>query len=515
MPPKKRDQPKDIRDAFRQLSESIALQARQPNILAYEPHPKQVDFHSNEADLRVFLGGNRSGKTHAGVVEDIWWLTGRHRYIKTPPPPVRGRLVTVNINEGLLQIILPKIKQLILPSDLINGSWEDSFHKTERILTLDNGSTLSFMTYEMDVEKFAGTSLHFTHYDEEPPLPIFNEAQARLVDTNGRSWMTMTPVEGMTWVFYNIYEPYVLGTNVANRFIVEVDMQDNPHLSPEAIEKFLATLDPEERKAREHGTFVAMSGKVFKNFSKDTHVCEYVDPKTLVKAGWAIYNSIDHGWNNPTAVLWHAVSPNDDVITFGEHYKSEMTIAEHARVIHAMEAEWGISQHIYARTGDPAMKQTSAHTGTSVIEEYSKHGVYIGVESVPRQVEIGIARMQQYFRLGKDNRPKWQIADSCPNLINELQKLRWKTYSSKKVAFDNNKLEQVHKKDDHAFDSARYFATFLPELAPEAPADRPDLYNLPGENANRSYAELLALSIEKEEEREGVWNITESYSYTD
>lgn len=511
MPPRKRNEPKVIADAFRALADGIALQARAPNLLAYEPHDKQATFHSDDSDLRLFLGGNRSGKTHAGVVEDIWWLTGKHRYFSTPPPPVRGRLITVNLNEGLMQTILPKVKQLILPSDLINGSWEDSFNKTERMLTLENDSTLSFMTYEMDPEKFSGTSLHFTHYDEEPPKPIFNEAQARLVDTNGKAWMTMTPVDGMTWVFFDVYEPYVLGTNVANRLIIEVDMQENPHLAPEAIEKYLSNLDPEERKAREHGTFVALSGKVFKNFAKSSHVCESVDPKVLLRAGWALYNSIDHGWNNPTAVLWHAVSPTDEVITFGEHYRSEMTIAEHAAVIHQKEREWGISGQLFMRTGDPAMKQTSAHTGTSVIEEYSKHGVYIGVESVPRSVEIGIARMQQYFRVRDNGTPKWQIADSCPNLINELLKLRWKTYTSKKTAYDNNKLEQVHKKDDHAFDSARYFATFLPELAPEAPVTPPGNLSIDGVNANWSYAELLNKSYDAMVENNG-WEIVERSS---
>jgi len=34
------------------------------------------------------------------------------------------------------------------------------------------------------------------------------------------------------------------------------------------------------------------------------------------------------------------------------------------------------------------------------------------------------------------------------------------------MAYDTNKQEVVHKKDDHAFDSARYFATTRPDLKP-------------------------------------------------
>ena len=39
-------------------------------------------------------------------------------------------------------------------------------------------------------------------------------------------------------------------------------------------------------------------------------------------------------------------------------------------------------------------------------------------------------------------------------------------FDSAKKADETNKQETVHKKDDHAFDSARYFFTFMPELAP-------------------------------------------------
>jgi hypothetical protein len=49
-----------------------------------------------------------------------------------------------------------------------------------------------------------------------------------------------------------------------------------------------------------------------------------------------------------------------------------------------------------------------------------------------------------------------------------MKKLRWGAYSSDKMAYDMNKQEVVHKKDDHAFDSARYFATTRPDLTPIA-----------------------------------------------
>jgi len=110
-------------------------------------------------------------------------------------------------------------------------------------------------------------------------------------------------------------------------------------------------------------------------------------------------------------------------------------------------------------------------TGTSIIQEYALHGLYVNVEGIPHDVMVGIEKMQAYMRLRGDtrwgkNRPKWVVSRNCPNFIREMKKLRWSSYSSDKMAYEMNKQEVVHKKDDHAFDSARYFATTRPDLTP-------------------------------------------------
>jgi len=49
-----------------------------------------------------------------------------------------------------------------------------------------------------------------------------------------------------------------------------------------------------------------------------------------------------------------------------------------------------------------------------------------------------------------------------------MKHVHWKTYSSAKMNDSQNPQEQVHKKDVHAFDSARYFMTLMPNLAPHS-----------------------------------------------
>jgi hypothetical protein len=38
--------------------------------------------------------------------------------------------------------------------------------------------------------------------------------------------------------------------------------------------------------------------------------------------------------------------------------------------------------------------------------------------------------------------------------------------------FEINKLEEIHKNNDHACDSARYFFSFMPDLTPDMPTSR-------------------------------------------
>lgn len=465
MPPRRKAPELDVGEMFRLLGEKVRAQSKEPNILGYQPHAKQEIFHKSTAHTRLYIGGNRSGKTVGGICEDIFYMRGQHPYKRVPEAPTRGRIVTTDFNYGLNQIIVPKLKQWLPPSMLINGSWEDSYSKEFKLLTLSNGSTVEIMTYEQDPDKFQGTSRHWIHFDEEPPKAIYDECQLRLLDVDGDCWLTMTPVEGMSWVYDGIYVPGTEGDD-PNTFVVEIDIHENPHLPPEAIDRILANLDPEERAAREKGTFVELGGKVFKKFDKEIHIIPALDSnelKALKKYEW--YLAMDHGFNNPTAFLWNAVKPDGTVITFAEHYAREMTIEEHAKIVNSMNDSLGKIPEF--TVGDPATAQRNAVTGTSVAAEYAKHGIFIAPGN--NDVLVGVAKMQSYLKKNpKTGKPFWQITENCSNLTREMARLRWKTYSSKKVQAEHNQQEQIHKKDDHAPDAERYlFATLLPDVEGE------------------------------------------------
>lgn len=465
MPPQKT---KDLsnEEAFRMLAEGLKVAARTPNNLSYQPHEKQLVFHRSLKRRKLYIGGNRSGKSVGGVNEDIYRLQGNHPFREVPPPPIRGRVIGVDFKHGVGQILLPLFAQWLPPSALKGGSWEKSYNNTANVLTLDNGSTCEFMSYEQDLEKFAGTSRHFLHCDEEPPKSIWEESTARLIDTAGDAYITMTPVEGMTWVYDDIYMPGIKGEDEFIE-VVEIEMSENPFLQQAEIDLFLKDLSKDDKIARGKGKFVSMGGLVFKQFDKDVHVIEPFIPPL----DWEWYVSIDHGFNNPTAMLWHAVSPDGKIFTFAEHYESEKTIDYHAGVFHSRNSLFGRVPDIVV--GDPAMAQRNAVTGVSIFDEYAKYGVYIMGSN--NDVSAGIAIMNRHLNHNEAAgiKPNWRITENCVNFIREIGRLRWKKWANKKQQYDNNKHDTIHKKDDHACDSARYFFTFIPDLEPQETLEGP------------------------------------------
>jgi phage terminase large subunit-like protein len=437
----------EVTDLFK---EKFRETKNRPGIYSYNPHAKQVRFHSSEKKSRLYIGGNRSGKTVGGVVEDIYYMKGEHPFKKVPPAPTRGRIVSVSYNEGVKLIIHPEVKKWITPSMLINGSWEDSYSKSERVLTLDNGSTCEFMSYDQDLDKFAGTSRHWTHFDEEPPEEIFKECKARLIDTDGSYWITMTPVNGMTWVYDTIYEPGVSGKSTDIDVIV-VDTTENPYLPREGIERVLADYDEKELRARKEGKFVQLGGLAFREFSPKNVIDPFLPDLEL-----AHYMSMDHGFNAPTAWLWHAVYPDGKIITYDELYDRERLIADYAVEIKRRNSLPGRRTFDLA-VGDPAIKQRNAQTGDSVQLAYAKMGIPIVLGN--NSVRIGVDKMNMYLKTGM-----WLITSNCHNLIRELQRCRWKVYTTAKLRRENNPREELHPQYDHSPDSARYLFSQLPDM---------------------------------------------------
>jgi phage terminase large subunit-like protein len=467
MPSPKQSKIKDTKSALRTLTEGLRAQVLRPNLYGYQPHEKQIEFHSSSARKRLFLGGNRSGKTVGGATEAVMWLTGKHKYLQTPPPPVRGRCVSVDFINGVEKIVKPEIARWMPSSELHGGSWDKAFNKELRILTLANGSTLEFMSMDQDVDKFAGTSRHFIWFDEEPPRDVYIECLQRLLDTGGSFWITMTPVDGMSsWIYDDLYLAAKEDTDVK---VVEVQMDDNPHVNWGDANVLLAGLTDEELEARRKGKFIQIGGLIYKMFDPSKHVID----EFKIPDEWLLVAGMDHGFSNATAWLWAGVNADGRVVVFDEYYKSGEIIRTHAEEVHRINNEHG--RYPDYCVGDPSIRNIDPITGTSVLLEYMDYGIPIVLGN--NDQKAGLNRVARYLT-GINNVPQLLITRNCTNLIREIGRLRWAHWANKKSRDDKNKKEEQHKKDDHAADALRYLIASRPELdtgayVPQAaPTDR-------------------------------------------
>lgn len=478
-PPKSRI--KTEQGAFSSLADQLRNAARRPNVFGYQPHEKQEMFHTSRARGKQFIGGNRSGKTVGGGVEMVNLLRGEDPFKPArSKPPVACRAVGVDFDHGVSKIMMPEVARWLPPSLLINGSWEDSYDKQLKTLTLTNKSTLEFMSYEQDLEKFAGTSRDAVWFDEEPPEDIFNECMMRLIDVAGVWWMTMTPVEGMTWTYDSIYVASRTNTDI---FVVEVETDENPFINTSEIDILQIGLDDEEKKARRKGQYVQREGLIYP-FINEGHFIETIMPPRH----WLHFSMMDHGVSNPTAFLWGAVNPDGLMVIYDEHYKGRMIVSEHAAEVHRKNREHDRVPDYYV--GDPAIRAADAITGTSIQLEYIEHGIPILPGN--NEVKAGISLVSSRL-IGVGGRPQLFICkDSCPNLTFEIQRYRWASWANRAQQRNKNAKEEPHKKNDHACDALRYGVASRPQMGYDNGTEIPEYSSLPpSSKAASPYTELV------------------------
>ena len=476
-------------DLLGELTARIDQSVRLPNIYRYEPLPQQDLFHQRQTKGGILFGGNRGGKTFGGIADDVMILTRRHphRSHMYPPAgqPIRMRFIGVDFERGIDQGAIPLFQQLLPPSTLINGAWEDSYRASEHMLTLADKSTVSFMSYEQQPNKFQVVSLHHIHFDEEPPKAIWDESMLRLLDTDGTWTLSETPVMQLEWVEDELIEPAKDGRR-PDISVFYLNTRENAHLSAQALAELEATMTEDEKIVRLEGRYKGGS-LVFDEF-KRTYPFVIPDEAFNLTDEWAVYESMDHGYVNPTCWLWTAVHPDGSIVTFRGLYAKHIVVAEWAALVLEMRrsiardyrlTDRQFAGMLKATVGDPSIADSgnsTSQTGITIQQAYAAAGVGIGTEGI-RQARagnqnIGLDKMHTYLRprpAGHPNAdiPWWQILDNdgLTSLVDEMKKAR-KPRQSLVQRDIKNASEEIRDKDNHAIDAAKYLFIITHELRP-------------------------------------------------
>ena len=465
--PKKLERlPAHQRDAVYAAIKEIEYKRRTNPLAFYRPHPKQVRFHSFRHKVKVFAGGNQSGKTTAGIADDLIQavdadvLPKHLRQFKKWKPPFYCRVMAPSI-QVVETVLFPKIQEMVPRGQLVGDSWTSAYDKQLRILHFKNGSMFNFFTYEQDKSKLGGWTGHRIHYDEEPPASFRGESQMRTMVRDGDEIFTMTPVEGLTWTFDEFGELCNEAEDVEGNWaeegemgVVVVRMEDNPALTTAAIEHAVRGLSHEEREARRSGRFVAIHGLIYADYDPEEH---FVPQRPLPKAINVVVG-IDPGMRYACGVLWAYLTPDDTMVVFEEGYYQNMTVAQVAERVHLVNAEYEIEPIYYVI--DPAARNRVNQTGRSDQMEFADHGIL--TIAGQNAVRPGINRVKERFQSSR-----LFVQTNCPHLDYELRRYRWR----KPPLTDEDAREAPVKKDDHLLDALRYVIMSRPYL-PESPNEK-------------------------------------------
>lgn len=245
----------------------------------------------------------------------------------------------------------------------------------------------------------------------------------------------------------------------------------------EYVDAMLAIFPEQARKRYLEGAWDVFEGRVFPDFTVETHV---INPIPL-KPHWKYYTSIDHGLTNPTAVCLWAVTEHGHCLQIAEHYEGNgKPVSYHAACIKSLKAQVGYPFAVDFM--DPACwakNQSSQNRVYSVADEYNEHGIY----PVPGQNnwEAGFNRLQEALRVnpnlphpvtGERGCSQLLVFSTCQATIKEWLNYKWKKAARGQA--QRNAPDEPQDSMDHALDSTRYFFASRPNVPVIVVAEKAD-----------------------------------------
>jgi phage terminase large subunit-like protein len=414
-------------------------------------YPKQTAYLENRSLIKGFIGGNGTGKSTIGCIDDVIQIVDRDavpshlRQFKRWDPPVGIRVAAPD--EGVLEsTVLPKFREYLPKSQLVGGNFDKSYRGNSRRLTLKNGSWVLFNTFKQDRDSWAGVELRRTRFDEEPPgehgFGLYTESMARLrkFTPDAQICFTMTPLLGLTWVADEFERD--------DAWHVTAGIMDNPFLPDrEAVIRSLQHLSEAEKRAVIQGEFVHFAGAVVNLDQR--HIVPAITPDFLRDK--TVYVGLDHGIRR-AGVVWVAFDRANEMLVFDEFYPENLTVPAIAKAVKERNARWEIKKPIYI--GDPSGRNREMVSGASVEDAYLKEGIAMIRGNNDRRAGV----LQLRARLEAQ---ALLICENCEKLRWEAK--RWLVATDEVIAEGKAKVKGAEGSfatvgPDHLWDPTRYIA---------------------------------------------------------
>lgn len=446
--------------SWRTRNESIRYYVVRSDGTTVGPHKKQETFHRGKFQIRVASGGNRSGKSTAGINEDVAHSLGYRPWLLPTDPdykinvrvPNKGLICGESFQEQVKKVILPKLlgdPEKGVPGAIPTTLLADVKRNPQGVITyirLTNGSEIFLQSYDQDVDLFESADYDWVHFDEPPPRSIWVAVQRGLTDRMAPCWLTMTPLKE-PWLYDEVYKR-------EDCLVLYFDIEDNLDygLSRKGIDQFSASLTDDEKEARLRGRFFHLTGLVYKTYGVIHRLKRTLILPKGIPRHYSTWMHIDCHPRKPHHAVWITIGPDRRKIICGELKNEHPTnlIEPYCEALKVYETTvLKLAHDAPRRLIDPLSGTPSPiGEGLTIWDEFDRCGFTCKAGSKNR--EAGILLFQNELKHDEEQGvyPTTYILDDLVGIDFELRHYIWDEHASKKTGERRDQLQTPRKKHD-------------------------------------------------------------------
>lgn len=364
----------------------------------FEKTPHLKRFISLPQRTIFVTAGNRAGKTATVAFDTVMSILGLN------PNPLRNKLSKKIrcLSSSLPEVADPdaqdnaqyaELKKL-LPYEMIQKDIT-ARSQTMTISGAQGKHYVEFKSTKQEVQDTGKVDRDRLWVDEEPTKDHWNESRMRLVGSDGLAFITLTPINGISWTYDEVFmhasyfwrspsivkalglqQEEIISTGNKDIAVLQMATDDNPTMTLDAIERLFEGIDdPDEVSVRRYGVFKQISGRVHKGYNPLIH---YIDYGKYFPGGipyeWKHVRGIDyHESRIPWSVLWLSASKDDEWFVHHEFHPA----IDGPKAYTTEE----IAKHIIRNSGDfyylfnlidPLANKKQPNTGFSVTEDLNR-----------------------------------------------------------------------------------------------------------------------------------------------
>lgn len=233
------------------------------------------------------------------------------------------------------------------------------------------------------------------------------------------------------------------GQPLFKRRFIPARLSDNPYLYDSGdYEANLLSLPEHERRRLLEGDWDVIEGNAFPEWNRKIHVIEPYD----IPYSWRRFRACDYGYGSYSAVVWFAVTPEEELVIYRELYVSKVLAPDLADMILELEADDG---PITYGVLDSSCWHSRGNPGPSIAESMIARGCRWRPSDRSKGARVA-GKNEVHRRLQVDEytgRPRMMVFSNCIHTIAQLPV----------IPLDPNNPEDVDtKSEDHIYDAIRY-----------------------------------------------------------